>query len=340
MSKIFEQYQIKDLTIKNRIAMPPMCMYSADNAGYVQGFHRVHYAARALGGVGLIILEATAIEPKGRISDRDLGIWDDSHIEGLKSLVDICHEYGAKVGIQLAHAGRKSTVDYMECLAPSPIAFSDRMQKPREMTKEDIKDVVDKFGKSAKRALEAGFDMIEIHGAHGYLINEFLSPLVNHRQDEYGGSLENRSRFLKEVTQEVRKVWPLEKPLQLRISAHEYVEGGNEALDLADIINAVKDEGIDMVNVSTGGVVLCDMNVYPGYQVKHAEIIRDKTGLPVMAGGLLTSPLMVDEILNNHRAEMVYLGRELLRNPHWVYDAGIMLKEDLNPPIQYERAYR
>lgn len=340
MSKIFEEFTIKELTLKNRIVMPAMCMYSAGKDGYANDWHFTHYTARAIGGVGLIILEATGIEPKGRISDSDLGIWDDSHIEGLKKTVDLGHRYGAKMGIQLAHAGRKSTVEAMECLAPSAIAFSDRMKKPREMTQEDIQDVVRKFGEAAKRALLAGFDIVEIHGAHGYLINEFLSPLSNERTDAYGGSLENRTRFLGEVIASVRKEWPESKPLQLRISAHEYVEGGNEAETLAEMINLVKSLGIDIVDVSTGGVVLCEMDVYPGYQVKHAEIIKENTGLPVIAGGLLTSPLMVEEILKNERAELVFLGRELLRDPNWVYRAARELHSNVEWPIQYERAYK
>ena len=340
MSKIFEEFTIKDLTLKNRIVMPAMCMYSAEKDGYANDWHFTHYTARAIGGVGLITLEATGIEPKGRISDNDLGIWDDSHIEGLKKIVDLGHKYGAKMGIQLAHAGRKSTVEAMECIAPSPIAFSDRMKKPREMTHGDIQDVVKKFGEATKRALQAGFDMVEVHGAHGYLINEFLSPLSNERNDEYGGSLKNRTRFLGQVIESVRKEWPESKPLQLRISAYEYVKGGNEAETLADMINLVKDLGVDIIDVSTGGVVLCEMDVYPGYQVRHAEVIKKNTGLPVIAGGLLTSPLMIEEILRNNRAELVFLGRELLREPNWVYKAAKELHTVVEWPVQYERAYK
>jgi NADPH2 dehydrogenase len=340
MARIFENLTIKDMTVKNRIVMPPMCMYSAEKDGYAKGFHLAHYTARAIGGVGLIILEATAVEPEGRISDRDLGIWEDEQVTGLKEIVDSGHQYGSKMGIQLGHAGRKSTVDYMDSYAPSAIAFSDKLQTPKEMTIEDIKRVVKQFGKAAKRARQAGFDLIEIHGAHGYLINEFLSPLTNHREDEYGGEVGNRARLLKEIIQEVRKEWPEKKPLQVRVSAVEYEEGGNEALDLAGIINSVKEEGVDMVNVSTGGVVLTEMDVYPGYQIKHGEVIKDKTGLVTAVGGLIQDPSMVEEILNNQRGDMVYLGRALLRDPHWVYQAAETLQVPIAFPFQYERAYR
>ncbi|MBC2581043.1 NADPH dehydrogenase NamA [Clostridium sp. DJ247] len=338
MSKLFSKFKVKNLEIKNRIVMPPMCMYSSDNNGSVKPWHYVHYVTRAIGGVGLIIVEATAVEGRGRISDRDLGIWDDSHIDGLKSIVDEVKKHGAKIGIQLGHAGRKCEVHSEQIIAPSAIAFNDKYKTPKEMSKEDIVNVIRLFKDAALRAEKAGFDVIEIHGAHGYLINEFMSPLSNKREDEYGGNIENRARFLKEITKAVREVWPKEKPLILRVSAEDFVEEGNHDIDTAKIINLVKDEGIDIINVSSGAVVSAHINVYPGYQVKYAETIKRECSIPVMAGGLITTASMVEEILQNDRADLVYIGRELLRNPYWVLHAASELGEDYSWPSQYDRA--
>lgn len=223
--KTFQKYNIKNLELKNRIVMPPMCSYSSDDDGEVKDYHKVHYGSRAIGGTGLLILEATAVIKNGRISDRDLGIWDDRHIDGLRSIVENIHPYGAKAGIQLAHAGRKSDSGDEYIVAPSPIRHSSEYQEPKELSKLDIKELIESFKESAKRADKAGFDMIEIHAAHGYLIHEFLSPITNEREDEYGGNLKNRTRFLKEVLVEVKKVWPKEKPISVRFSATDYVEG-------------------------------------------------------------------------------------------------------------------
>jgi NADPH2 dehydrogenase len=338
MSKLFSKIKIKDMEVRNRIVMPPMCMYSSDDKGYPNSWHLIHYTTRAVGGVGLIITEATAVERRGRISARDLGIWDDSHIDGLAGIVAEVKKHGARIGIQLGHAGRKCGAPGEDLIAPSPIAFDGTYGTPREMTKDDIKEVVNAFKAAARRAYKAGFDIIEIHGAHGYLINEFLSPLTNRRTDEYGGSLENRARFLKEVVGAVREVWPEEKPLMVRVSAEDYAEGGNHDTDVANIINLVKGEGIDIINVSSGAVVPAKINTYPGYQVRFAETIRKMTGLPVIAGGLITLPQMVEEILQNERADMVYLGRELLRNPYWAFSAAKELGDDIDWPEQYERS--
>ena len=262
MSKVFSEYKIKNLTLKNRIVMPPMCMYSADKNGNSNSWHYIHYTTRAVGGVGLILMEATAVEKRGRISDKDLGIWEDIHIEGLKKIVDECKIYGAQVGIQLGHAGRKCGVETETIIAPSPIAFSNKTQMPREMNQDDIDRTIEAFRRGAERALKAGFDVIEVHGAHGYLINEFMSPLTNKRTDKYGGDLEHRARFLKEVITAVRTVWPKEKALILRVSAEEYAEGGNRPEDVANLINLVKDVGVDIINVSSGGVVQSSIDVY------------------------------------------------------------------------------
>lgn len=325
------------MNLKNRIVMAPMCMYSAEEDGNPNDWHFIHYINRAVGGVGLIILEATGVESRGRISDRDLGIWNDEQAKGLKGIVKACKKYGAKVGIQLGHAGRKSEVMSEPCIAPSPIAFSDSYRVPIEMTKSDIKEVELAFKEAARRADKAGFDTIEIHAAHGYLINEFLSPLSNKRTDEYGGSEENRARFLKEVLQEVRSVWPEEKPIIVRVTAEEYDEVGNHDSIVANILKMIKNEGIDLVDVSSGGQINAKINVYPGYQVKFAETIKKEADIDVIAGGLITLPDMAEEILQNGRADLVYLGRELLRNPFWSLQAAKQLNADVEWPVQYER---
>lgn len=338
MSKLFSSFTLKNLELKNRIVMAPMCQYSADEHGHVDSWHITHYATRAIGGTGLIIIEATAVEPRGRISNRDLGIWNDEHVEGLRKIVDECKKYGAKVGIQLAHAGRKCSIESEDIVAPSPISFNEEYKTPIELTKDEIKNIVESFKVAAKRALEAGFDIIEIHGAHGYLINEFLSPLSNHRTDEYGGNLENRVRFLKEILHHVREVWTNELPIILRVSAEDYVADGNHPEDLANMINLLKDYEVDLINVSSGAVVPAEIKAYPGYQVTFSEVIKNKTGLPTMAGGLISSPLMAEEILRNNRADLVFLGRELLRNPYWPLHAAKEVRDDIKWPMQYERS--
>lgn len=332
------EFNLKGLVIKNRIVMPPMCMYSADENGNVADFHETHYISRAMGGVGLIILEATAVTPNGRISSNDLGIWSDEHIRGLKEIVDKAKVYGAKMGIQLAHAGRKCGSNDEFIVAPSPIRFSDDYRLPRELGKDDINKIVLQFKEAARRAYVAGFDIIEIHGAHGYLIHEFLSPLSNKRNDNYGGSRENRVRFLKEIISSVKEVWPNDKPILLRVSADDYTEGGIDKAEIVEIVKLVKDD-IDMVHVSSGGVVSARINLYPGYQVTHAETIKKECNIPTIAVGLIRDYDHIEEIISNNRADMVALGRELLRNPYLVlnmsYDKGI---KDVYP-VQYERGF-
>lgn len=337
MSKLFTEFRLKDVSFKNRIVMAPMCMYSADEEGFAKEWHLLHYASRAVGGTGLIIQEATAVESRGRISSNDLGIWDDAHIEGLKEIVSTCKNHGAAMGIQLAHAGRKCEAENERIIAPSPIAFSDEYRLPAEMTKEEIAEVVQSFKIAAGRCIDAGYDIIEIHGAHGYLINEFLSPLTNKRSDEYGGTVENRARFLKEVIHAVRQVWTAERPLLLRVSAEDYGPEGNHPEDLAEIINLVKDEGVDIIDVSSGGVINAVPKAFQGYQVKFAEVIKERTGLPVVAGGLIIEPHMAEEILQNDRADMIFLGRVLLRSPYWPLYADSELGNEVQWPEQYER---
>jgi len=338
MSRLFSNYIIKDLELKNRIVMAPMCMYSAEDDGKAKEWHLLHYATRAVGGVGLIIQEATAVEARGRITANDLGIWDDSQIEGLKKISDTCRKYGAKMGIQLGHAGRKCEAEGERIIAPSSIAFSDEYRVPNEMTKAEINEVTQAFKDAAGRCAEIGYDIIEIHGAHGYLINEFLSPLTNTRTDEYGGSKENRARFLKEIIRAVREEWPGERPLMLRVSAEDYVDEGNHPEDLAELINFVKDEGVDLVDVSSGGVADIAPKAFQGYQVKFAEIIKERTNMPVIAGGLIIEPHMAEEILQNRRADLVFFGRALLRNPYWTLYADQELSNIAIWPKQYERA--
>lgn len=337
--KTFEQYAIKDMTCRNRIVMPPMCMYSSDNNGKVKDFHFAHYVSRAIGGVGLIIMEATAVAPNGRISQRDLGIWGDGHFVGLKRVVDVCHENGARIAIQLAHAGRKSEVKDEAIVAPSSIRFSEDYQIPEELSINRIKDIVNKFKEAALRALRIGFDAIEIHGAHGYLIHEFLSPLTNKRKDNYGGSLENRVRFLKEVLEGVREVWPEDKPIILRVSASDYKVGGIDVDEMVEIVNYIK-SCVDIVHVSSGGLVTAPIKLYPGYQVGFAERIKKECEVPTIAVGLITKLEHVEEILGSGRSDLVALGRELLRDPYWVLNSARDYNLELEWPVQYERAFK
>lgn len=337
MSKLFSEIKIKNLNIKNRIVLPPMCMYCAGEDGMVTPWHIQHYVTRAVGGAGLIIVEATGVCPEGRISSDCLGLWNNEQTESMKKLVESVHEYGAKIGIQLNHSGRKCAARDVVVEAPSAIAFDDNSVVPQEMTVSDIKDTVEEFKESARRANEAGFDMIEIHAAHGYLLNEFLSPLSNHRTDEYGGIPENRVRILGEVLDAVKEVWPEEKPICVRVTAEDYADGGNKAEDVAEMLNIVKDKGIDIVDVSTGGVVSIAPKAFPGYQIPHAEIIKEKTGLPVMAGGLVEEIELAESIVEEKELDMVYIGRLLLRNPYWPLNAAIETGAEFQWPKQYER---
>jgi NADPH2 dehydrogenase len=336
-AKLFTPFTIKNTTIKNRIVMAPMCMYSCPNEdGMVENWHKTHYTSRAVGQVGLIILEATAVTPQGRISPNDLGIWSDDHIAGLKELTDLMKEHGAATGIQLAHAGRKAVLEG-EILAPSSLAFNEKMKQPKEMTIEEIQETIEAFKLGAERAQKAGFDIIEIHGAHGYLINEFLSPLSNQRTDEYGGSPENRYRFLREVIEAIKTVW--DGPLFVRVSAHDYHEKGLTAEDYVQFGKWMKEQGIDLIDVSSGAVVPARIHTYPGYQVKFSEKIKEEAGIPTGAVGLITAPLHAEEILQNDRADLIFLARELLRDPYWPRTAAKELGVNIDSPKQYERGW-
>ena len=334
---LFTPFSLRDLTLKNRIVMPPMCMYSANGDGKATDWHVLHYTTRAMGQVGLIIVEATGVVPGGRISDRCLGLWDDSHIEGLRAVTDSVHKAGGKIAIQLIHAGRKSEVSNLQPVAPSPLPFSPESSMPRELKQDEIGEVVASFRDAARRAVDAGFDAVEVHGAHGYLINQFLSPLANKRTDEYGGSAANRARLLGEVVDAVRGVLPPGMPLCVRVSAHDYEEGGNTPEAVAQMLNLVKDRGIDIVHVSSGAVTPTPPRVYPGYQIGFASVIKDLTGLPVIGGGLVTHPREARQIIKTG-IDLVFLGRELLRNPYWPLQAARELGEPAQWPRQYERA--
>lgn len=333
--KLFTPFTLGSTELKNRIVMAPMCMYMADEDGFAKPFHQVHYATRAYGGVGFIITEATAVEPRGRISANDLGIWDDAHIEGLQSIVNSVHHADAKIGIQLAHAGRKCGIRDHKSVSASPIPFSEQYSTPKELTTQEIKEVINAFQTAAVRANKAGFDVIELHAAHGYLINQFISPLTNRRNDEYGGSLKNRIRFLEEVIHAVRQVW--NKTLLVRFSAEEYAKGGHSIEDTKEVIRQILPT-IDGVNVSSGAVVPVSMDVYPLYQIPFAREIHS---LPVatIGGGLVTTFSQIEDILSNKDCDLIYLGRELLRNPYFVLHAAKEAEQSDHITKAYKRGF-
>ena len=331
-----QPYTLKSITLKNRIVMPPMCMYQATD-GQINAFHRAHYATRAMGQVGFIIVEATAVTPEGRITDHDLGLWSDDHIAGFKQLVDEVHAYGAKIGIQLQHAGRKSTSSSIPHLAPSAIPFSERYDTPNAMTQADIDRVIGAFKAAAIRADQAGFDAIELHGAHGYLINEFLSPLTNQRTDNYGGHAENRGRFLRELVEAITPVWPKTKLFQIRVSAEEYHPDGNHPQDVIDHLKPVA-SAFDLIHVSSGGLANVSMSPFPLYQVEFAKQIKQALNKPVIAVGLITTPQQVEDVLQD--VDLVALGRELLRHPYWV-NAAYASDHNLEAVFEsYRRGYQ
>ncbi|WP_191560889.1 NADPH dehydrogenase NamA [Metabacillus idriensis] len=334
---LFTPYTVKNVTLKNRIVMSPMCMYSSHReGGMVEDFHITHYISRAVGGAGLIMIEATSVTPQGRISPQDLGIWNDEHADGLAKLVDGMKQYGAKTAIQLAHAGRKAVLEG-EIISPSALAFSEKMKTPAAMTKEQISETIQAFKDGAIRAKKAGFDIIELHGAHGYLINQFLSPLSNKRTDEYGGSKENRYRFLHEVIEAVKDVW--DGPLFVRVSATDYHPEGLDVEDYVEFSTWMKEQGVDLIDVSSGALVPADIKVFPGYQVKFAERIREEAGINTGAVGLITSGIQADEILGNERADLIFLARALLRDPYWPRTAALELGAEIEAPKQYSRGW-
>lgn len=344
MPLLFEPITFRGLTLRNRIVMSPMCQYSAGADGRATDWHMVHYGARATGGVGLIVVEATGVEPRGRISTEDLGLWEDSQIEPLAKLVEFGHSQGTAMGIQLAHAGRKAWTAQKgqgpeQPVGPSPLPFDEGWVTPHALTGEEIEQVVEAFRAAAVRAQAAGFDLIEIHAAHGYLIHSFLSPLSNHREDEYGGSLGNRMRLLLRVVEAVRRVWPAEKPLFVRVSASDWTPGGLTPDDLVWVAKALAPLGVDLIDCSSGGnIPRAGIKAGPGYQVPFAEQIRREAGVPTGAVGAITRAEQAEEILLNGRADLVFLGRELLRNPYWPLQAARALRAEVDWPVQYLRA--
>ncbi|GHH10720.1 NADH:flavin oxidoreductase/NADH oxidase [Streptomyces lanatus] len=358
MSALFETYTLREVTIPNRVWMPPMCQYSAapdgPEVGAPNDWHFAHYAARAAGGTGLIIVEATGVSAEGRISPYDLGIWNDTQVEAFRRITRFLVAQGTVPAIQLAHAGRKASTDQpwkggapvgadahgWQPVAPSPVEFAEGHPVPTELTVDEIQEIVGQFADAARRALAAGFEIAEIHGAHGYLINEFLSPYSNHRTDAYGGSYENRTRFALQVVDAVREVWPDDKPLFFRISATDWVEGdGWTADDTVRFAADLRAHGIDLLDVSTGGNASgARIPVRPGYQVPFAARVKAETSLPVAAVGLITEVEQAEKILANGEADAVLLGRELLRNPSWARHAARELGGDVHVPDQYHRS--
>ena len=333
--KLFKEIKIKDMKLKNRIVMPPMCMYSAVD-GFANDFHVIHYATRAVGQIGLITVEATAVLPNGGITKDDLGIWSDDHIKSLSWIVNRVHHFGSKIGIQLSHAGRKAR-DANPKIAPSSIPYGD-LPSPIEMSIAQIKEVVEAFKAGASRANQAGFDYLEIHAAHGYLINEFISPLSNKRSDSYGGSLEGRIRLLNEIIIAIRNEWPIEKPLGIRISASEYHQDGLKPKDLVEILNQITPGVVDIINVSSGGIIDLKPDSYPGYQLGFAKKIKAETPFFVMGGGLINDARMASDALEDNEADLIYFGRLALRDPYFPLKFAQRLGVEIEWPRQYVRA--
>ncbi|WP_205503741.1 NADPH dehydrogenase NamA [Rufibacter psychrotolerans] len=353
MSKLFTPLQIKSIQLKNRIVVSPMCQYSSQD-GFANDWHLVHLGSRAVGGASLIILEATAVSPEGRITPGDLGIWKDEHLPELKRIVRFLESQGAVAGIQLAHAGRKAShrapweggtalhpgeEGAWTTVAPSAIPFQEGGITPLELDQAGIQKVVSDFRAAAARALEAGFKVVEIHGAHGYLLHEFYSPLSNHRTDQYGGSFENRVRLLLEVVAGVQEVWPKEYPLFVRISATDWTDDGWTEDDSVALARLLKEKGIDVIDTSTGGnVPKVRIPIAPGYQVRFAEKIKRETGIMTGAVGLITTPKEAEIIVASGQADLILLAREFLRDPYFPLRAAKSLGVEVEWPVQYQRA--
>ncbi|WP_035792541.1 NADH:flavin oxidoreductase/NADH oxidase [Kitasatospora mediocidica] len=360
MSALFEPVTLRELTIPNRVWMAPMCMYSAaaegPETGVATDFHLTHLASRAAGGTGLVMVEATAVQPEGRISAHDLGLWNERQQDALARVTAAIRSYGAVAGIQLAHAGRKASTlppalggtprtvadGGWQAVGPSTEPF-DGHPEPHELTVEEIADVVQAFADAARRALAAGFQVAEVHGAHGYLVHSFLSPVSNRRTDAYGGSFENRIRFALEVVEAVRAVWPQELPVFFRTSATDWLaedaedeRDGWTGEDTVRLAKELQAAGVDLLDVSTGGLVAtAKIPAAPGFQVPFATAVRESTGLPTAAVGLITDPAQAEEIIATGAADAVLLGRELLRNPYWAHQAARTLDTARHWPAQY-----
>jgi len=353
MPNLFDPLSIRDLTLPNRIAVSPMCEYSSTN-GFANDWHLVHLGSRAVGGAGLVMTEAAAVTPEGRISPADLGIWSDDHIEFLARITRFIHSQGSIAGIQLAHAGRKASTyrpwdgtgavpedlgGWKNVVAPSAVPFADDYPMPQALTLEGIRAVVRAVVEAAGRALKAGFRVIEIHAAHGYLISEFLSPLANHRTDQYGGSFENRIRLLLEVASAIRESWPERAPLFVRISSTDWVEGGWTVDESVELAKRLSSSGVDLVDCSSGGnMPPAQIPVGPGYQTPFAERIRRESKILTGAVGMIMAPAQADHIIRTGQADLVIIAREFLRDPYWPLRAGRDLGYPVPWPVQYLRA--
>jgi 2,4-dienoyl-CoA reductase-like NADH-dependent reductase (Old Yellow Enzyme family) len=353
MTHLFDPLAIRDITFANRVFVSPMCEYSSSD-GYANDWHFVHLGSRAVGGAGLVLTEATAVLPEGRISPQDLGIWMDDHIEPLARVVRFIHEQGSVAGMQLAHAGRKASTyapwaghgtvpeskrGWNNVVAPSALAFADGYPMPRALSIDGIRDIVSAFSDAARRACEAGFRVIEIHAAHGYLIHEFLSPLSNRRTDAYGGSFENRTRILREVVAAVRVSWPERAPLFVRISATDWIDGGWDIQQSVELARQLKELGADLIDCSSGGnVPHAKIPVGPGYQTQFAKQIRREASILTGAVGMITSAIQAEHIMVTGQADAVIIARELLRDPYWPLRAARELEQPISWPVQYLRA--
>lgn len=352
MSQLFSPFRLRDVIVKNRIGMSPMCQYSCAN-GVPNHWHLVHYGSRAVGGVGMVIVEATAVSPEGRISPFDCGLWNDEQAKAFEPVVAGIRQQGAVSVLQLAHAGRKASTAHpsqgggpvasgqggWQPIAPSPLSFAPDCPVPDQMNAEDLERIERAFSAAARRAGEAGFEALEVHMAHGYLLHQFLSPLSNQRSDAYGGSLENRLRFPLQVAQAVRSVWPDERPVMVRISATDWVDGGWDLAQSQVLCQELKKIGIDLIDCSTGGLVPdAVIPVAPGFQVPFAAAIRRDVGIATGAVGLISDPGQAEQLLVEGSADVVLLGRELLRSPYWPLLAAKQLNADIPWPEQYLRA--
>jgi 2,4-dienoyl-CoA reductase-like NADH-dependent reductase (Old Yellow Enzyme family) len=350
---LFDPISLAGLTLKNRIFVSPMCQYSAEN-GHPTPWHMVHLGSRAVGGAALVMVEATAVEAKGRISPGDAGIWLDSQAEGWAPIARFITEQGAVPAMQLAHAGRKASTDvpwkgggaltpaeggWRPTVAPSAVAYDDKSIVPEALTTEGLAAVTRAFVDAARRALSAGFQALELHAAHGYLVHEFFSPLSNHRDDAYGGSFDNRIRLARELVRALRTVWPERLPLFVRISATDWAEGGWDLEQSCAFALAVKDEGVTLIDVSSGGLVPAKIPAGPGYQTPFAAELRRRVGIPVGAVGMITAPEQADHIIRSGQADVVSLAREMLRDPYWPRRAARALGAKLDGPMQYGRAW-
>ncbi|ALC85059.1 NADPH dehydrogenase [Bacillus sp. FJAT-22090] len=339
MSHLFSPIKLKGLEIKNRVVMPPMCQYSVEaKDGIPNDWHFVHYVSRAVGGSGLIIVEMTDVEPDGRITDNDLGLWSDEQIPAYERLVSEVHKYGSKIGIQIAHAGRKAT-DAKEPVSSSDIPVDSNWKKPRALSTDEVKEMVNKFKDAAKRAIVAGFDTIEIHGAHGYLIHQFHSPAINNRSDDYGKDL---SKFGVEVIQAIRSVMPDGMPLIMRISAVEYMDNGYGLQHSLELAKKYKEAGVDVFHVSSGGEAppgkVKPANT-PGYQVPFARAFKQALDLPVIAVGILEDVNLAEKVIEEGDAELVAIGRGMLKDPYWALHAEESITGKVEPPTPYKRGF-